>query len=307
MLVGTGLQVEFAQRLRDLRDASGLTLRQVATKSGYSQGALSQAESGRSVPSWEITTAFVQTCGANPDAWRQLWEVARDTATNRRVDRTGEPTTDPARDSGQIITDPVRASRSAEAVSTQPPSTTPQSPRASQPRRRFLIATAAALLLAAAAASAYAWYQPRPDPSSRTRYSFEETTAPWGIFWQGNELTPSITSQIAYDGSHALKLQVHPSSTPPAFGTTHIGGLRPGSMVTFHVWYGGQGHGRLLPFVQNTTYGTDWSHSPPLTLSDAGWITYTWEVPAVPLRAIAFQLDTMGSETLIIALDAIAW
>jgi transcriptional regulator with XRE-family HTH domain len=75
-LTGSGIPVELAQRLRNLRDASGLTLRQLAAKSGYSSGALSQAESGRTVPSWDMVTAFVQTCGGDPAQWCQLWELA---------------------------------------------------------------------------------------------------------------------------------------------------------------------------------------------------------------------------------------
>ncbi len=76
-LAGTGEQAELAQRLRDLRDASGLTLRQLAGKSGYSAGALSHAESGRGVPSWELVAAFAQACGADPVPWRHQWELAR--------------------------------------------------------------------------------------------------------------------------------------------------------------------------------------------------------------------------------------
>jgi len=76
-LIGSGFLIELAQRLRDLRDARGLTLRQLAAKSGYSSGALSQAEAGRTVPSWELVTAFVQACGEDPLRWRHAWELAR--------------------------------------------------------------------------------------------------------------------------------------------------------------------------------------------------------------------------------------
>jgi transcriptional regulator with XRE-family HTH domain len=78
-LTGSGFPTELAQRLRDLRDARELTLRQLAAKSGYSSGALSQAEAGRAVPSWELVTAFVQTCGEDPVRWRHMWELARAT------------------------------------------------------------------------------------------------------------------------------------------------------------------------------------------------------------------------------------
>jgi transcriptional regulator with XRE-family HTH domain len=76
-LTGSGLPVELAQRLRGLRDARELTLRQLAGRSGYSASSLSQAESGREVPSWEVVSAFVQACGEDPARWRHLWELTR--------------------------------------------------------------------------------------------------------------------------------------------------------------------------------------------------------------------------------------
>src|SRR5450756_3197676 len=72
-LIGSGFLIELAQRLRDLRDARGLTLRQLAAKSGYSSGARSRAEAGRTVPSGELVTAFVQACGEDPLRWRHAW------------------------------------------------------------------------------------------------------------------------------------------------------------------------------------------------------------------------------------------
>jgi hypothetical protein len=75
-LTGTGIVTEFARRLRTLRDESGLTLRQLAIKSGYSHSVLSLAESGRVVSSWEVIAAFVRSCGQDPAQWRQIWEIA---------------------------------------------------------------------------------------------------------------------------------------------------------------------------------------------------------------------------------------
>src|SRR5579859_7871499 len=75
-LVATGARGELAQALRQLRDERGMTLRQVAARSGYSAAALSMAESGRRLPSWEALTAFVESCGADPAQWRPLWQSA---------------------------------------------------------------------------------------------------------------------------------------------------------------------------------------------------------------------------------------
>lgn len=77
-ITGGGLAAELANRLRELRDNSGMTLREMAGKSGYSPATLSVAESGRRVPSWDVVEVFVQTCGGAPATWRQLWQVAAD-------------------------------------------------------------------------------------------------------------------------------------------------------------------------------------------------------------------------------------
>ena len=74
---GEGLGAELAQRLRRLRDDSGLSLRQLSERTGYSQAVLSTAESGSRTPTWEVVAAFVTALGEKPAAWRQLWELAR--------------------------------------------------------------------------------------------------------------------------------------------------------------------------------------------------------------------------------------
>ncbi|MEV5508575.1 helix-turn-helix domain-containing protein [Streptomyces orinoci] len=90
-LQGTGAQAELAMRLRDLRDASDLTLRQLAARSGFSTASLSVAESGRRTPSWAVIEAFVGACGADAAQWRQLWEVAAQSASAGKEATTTPP------------------------------------------------------------------------------------------------------------------------------------------------------------------------------------------------------------------------
>ncbi|XVS68069.1 helix-turn-helix domain-containing protein [Actinosynnema sp. CA-299493] len=66
--------------LRDTRCAAGLTLRELALRSGYAYSTLSSAEQGRTVPSWPVAEAFVQACGADTAQVRWAWEIARDSA-----------------------------------------------------------------------------------------------------------------------------------------------------------------------------------------------------------------------------------
>src|SRR5579859_7634209 len=93
-LNATGLSGELARRLRAARDESRLTLRQLAARSGFSASALSVAESGRSVPSWDLLAAFVQACGQDPARWRQLWEITQAEAAATREAAADDPADD---------------------------------------------------------------------------------------------------------------------------------------------------------------------------------------------------------------------
>jgi transcriptional regulator with XRE-family HTH domain len=65
---------DFAQQLRLLRQEAGLTLRQLAGRTGLSAATLSVAASGRELPTWKVTRTYVQACGADPEDWRARWE-----------------------------------------------------------------------------------------------------------------------------------------------------------------------------------------------------------------------------------------
>ncbi|MFF0298525.1 helix-turn-helix domain-containing protein [Kitasatospora sp. NPDC004614] len=78
-LEGNGAAARFAERLREVRRESGLTLRQLAAISGYSHSTLSLAENGRRLPSWDVVAAFVQACGRKDiDRWRGWWDAAEE-------------------------------------------------------------------------------------------------------------------------------------------------------------------------------------------------------------------------------------
>lgn len=77
-LKGETQVIQLASRLRELRASSGLTLRQLAAKTGYSTSTLSNAEAGRRAPTWEVLQAYVQGCGANPVPWLTAWREVHD-------------------------------------------------------------------------------------------------------------------------------------------------------------------------------------------------------------------------------------
>ncbi|WP_194905504.1 helix-turn-helix domain-containing protein [Catenulispora rubra] len=168
-VVGAGALAALADRLRRLRDDQGLTLRELAHKSGYSHASLSTAESGRRRPSWELLQAFVQSCGEDPVAWRQLWELAGDPAANAAAP-TVSALTIPATGSEALPDVPDEPS-SAEAPPTAVGATTtlgrsrvPWRDRPGLRSRRGMLA--AGVLGVAVAIAAGAVWALDPEPTS---------------------------------------------------------------------------------------------------------------------------------------------
>ncbi|MBG7702426.1 helix-turn-helix domain-containing protein [Streptomyces sp. MC1] len=103
----------FAMRLRKARADSGMTVRVLARRSGYSASTLSQAESGRRVPTWEVVRTFVQACGEDPAQWRRLWESAN----------SGRPAAPPQPQDGPDPRPGTTSSLGGDSAGGQPPAT----------------------------------------------------------------------------------------------------------------------------------------------------------------------------------------
>ncbi|HET6706384.1 tetratricopeptide repeat protein [Amycolatopsis sp.] len=71
---------ELAQGLRRaMADADYTVLRVLAEDAQLAASTVSNALSGKSVPSWRTTKFLLQTCGVKPDVeWRKVWEDAKD-------------------------------------------------------------------------------------------------------------------------------------------------------------------------------------------------------------------------------------
>ncbi|MFI6317760.1 helix-turn-helix domain-containing protein [Nonomuraea sp. NPDC050556] len=67
-----GLTGQFAAKLRELRLRAGLTYRQLSERTGYSQSVLSEAASGRKLPTWQVTYAYVEACNGEVSQFRNL-------------------------------------------------------------------------------------------------------------------------------------------------------------------------------------------------------------------------------------------
>ncbi|OIJ64572.1 helix-turn-helix domain-containing protein [Streptomyces mangrovisoli] len=81
-----------AVEMRDIRKNSGLTVSALAQKINYSPTAVSQATSGKTVPSWNLVQAFVKGCGYNGDMerWKRIYREARRDTKGTSMEDTGE-------------------------------------------------------------------------------------------------------------------------------------------------------------------------------------------------------------------------
>lgn len=70
---------DFALGLRELRGKQGLTYRKMAKVTNFGVTVLSVAAAGRSLPTLDVTLAYVTACDGSPDEWRARWDEARKT------------------------------------------------------------------------------------------------------------------------------------------------------------------------------------------------------------------------------------
>ncbi|MEV5366677.1 peptidoglycan-binding protein [Streptomyces cellulosae] len=113
--------------LRRLKDHSGLSMRQLAAKTGYSTSSWERYLGGRSLPPKEAVEAVAAVAGEDPTRLLALWEVASAACAGQPAD-----------------TD--------DADSTPPP-VTPEAPARHRPARAVIVTGVVALVLAAESAA----------------------------------------------------------------------------------------------------------------------------------------------------------
>jgi hypothetical protein len=147
-----------------------------------------------------------------------------------------------------------------------------------------------------------------PGTGRQLRYGFEVAVAPWAAAWNAANLHADIYPGAADTGRRSLRLRALPDrAAPPAIGTADVAGLQPGATVTFRIYYAGQGNGGIRPYAEDAGGGIHWTATPPLTLRHRGWTTYSWQVPDVAVRHIGLELDSLGTDALVIGLDSVVW
>ncbi|MEV6002883.1 peptidoglycan-binding protein [Streptomyces griseomycini] len=126
--------------LRRLKDHSGLSMRQLAAKTGYSTSSWERYLGGRSLPPREAVEAVASVTGEDPTRLLALWEVAAAAWTG------GHTTTVTA---GAA---PEATAAAAEAGATAGTTTVPEGPGRRGSLRVAVVAGVVALLLAASSA-----------------------------------------------------------------------------------------------------------------------------------------------------------
>jgi transcriptional regulator with XRE-family HTH domain len=67
----------FAERLRSLRERSGLSLKELESRIHTSDSSLSRYLAGKSLPPWPVVAALGELAECDPEELRPLWEAAR--------------------------------------------------------------------------------------------------------------------------------------------------------------------------------------------------------------------------------------
>src|ERR1700722_9299286 len=72
----SGPLAALAYDLRAAREKAGsMPYRVLAKRAGFSASTLSVAASGAKLPSLDVTLAYVQACGGDPEMWRARWQT----------------------------------------------------------------------------------------------------------------------------------------------------------------------------------------------------------------------------------------
>jgi hypothetical protein len=137
--VPDGPLYDFAQGLRDLRaQAPGApTYRELARRANYAASVLSTAAAGRSLPTLEVTLAYVRACGAEPEEaelWRERWTKLRGTLRHTHPELL--PETSQPRDPDQHPDDSLPYERPAPLDPASPTGTGTPYPSAVTPLTR---------------------------------------------------------------------------------------------------------------------------------------------------------------------------
>jgi hypothetical protein len=312
----------------------------MAATAHFSSATLARAAAGHHLPTLDVVVAYATACGADREEWEQRWrDCAENVARARAESRAVGAPPDHDAENGQLpqpkplppedrvpawrrwrtrrsITALAAVTLAATAVllgisatsdapsqagSASAPATDPNAPD-TQPLGRACFKHAIIADISG----------PAPSSRPRVRMSFEagfRVGSRWAPWWRQDWVAEDLATNRGYDSKQSLQVRVTGPYT--AIGTNLTEGLMPGTKVTVHIWYGGQGSGYICPFGEDVQDTDHWIPQKPLQLTPSerpGWHTYTWPMPAdfLPMGT-GFQLNKTSKEDFVILLDAVTW
>ena len=157
---------QFAENLRQLRrDADEISYRRLAERVDISPSALSQAVSGRKLPTWNVTRAFVRGCGGDEKVWYEQWSQVRRELNVRQTNTTNGQLPASAAGGRAPEDGPHDVTDIRQRSALIPPVSGPRRPHPVNPRVAMLMAVIAIVLVTGAIAINWIYGQEGVDPN----------------------------------------------------------------------------------------------------------------------------------------------
>ena len=137
-------------------------------------------------------------------------------------------------------------------------------------------------------------------------FGFEDGTSEgWSVKW-GTTLTVSNEQSLVWTGSHALALDLSGRGQPAVGVDSELQGLRPGSVVSYHVWAPTGAPVTITPAL--TALNWHVTLLGPATLAP-GWNALNFTVPDTlsTIRVLGLQVDDRRGWKGRLALDDVSW
>jgi hypothetical protein len=339
---------DLAAALRALRASAGNPpYRSMASTAHFSPATLARAAAGHRLPSRDVVIAYAAACGGDRKEWEQRWldcaaQVTQTHAGHPPAD--AKPTHRPDDQPSARLRDIPEQDRSsaprrlhtrrgtaasvkvmfAAAVLVLGIGAASDTPSNTSPKTQYIPAPNAAIsetpgracdpagIVAPAPTSTLAPHAQQARIRADFETGFDTNRDGWAWWWPTSykSLPGDFTTDRAFHGTRSLRVRV-PSGVTAAVGTIHLDGLKPASTVTAHIWYSGQGAGRICPFIQTPGAGAiEWIPQPDLQLTTADWprwYTYSWTVPDSAVFGTGVGVVNSGATDFVILLDAVTW
>jgi Bacterial Ig-like domain (group 3) len=140
-----------------------------------------------------------------------------------------------------------------------------------------------------------------------TRFDWESGALDgWQVTW-GQSLALSNSTNLAYSGTHSLRIDVASAETHSAIDnetSSQLSGFNPGATVTLHIYNQNMSGVLVHPFLYNENWIPAFGQAVRLRL---GWNTITYVIPKSfkAVRGVGVQINNTGAQSGTLYLDAV--